>query len=778
MRRIYIYIFACTAFLCKSILAVASEQEFKGDDNTVAADTLRTYKMEEVVVTGSSKETNDLKSLPGSVSVVTPQVVANRQISSIKDLTSFVPNFYMPDYGSKLTSAVYIRGIGARSSGQSVGLYVDNVPYIDKSSFDFEFTDIAGIEVLRGPQGTLYGRNAMGGIINITTLPPLTSRGTKLSFSYGSYNLMDIKFSHYGSRNANLGYAVSGFYNRGDGFFKNEYTGKKIDNEESYGGRIRLVWRMGESWKGSYSFAAEHTDQGAFPYGLYDSETKKIANVNINDESSYRRELLSNNLTFEYNKGNLCFISTTGYQYLRDDMRMDQDFSPKSIFTLTQKQRQNAVSQEFIFKNLSGSRYRWSFGLYGFYDRVTVEAPVVFKEDGVKGILQSLFDNLKEAYPKMPSLTVTDESLEIPGDFKTPSYGVAAYHQSTYNNLFVRGLSITAGIRLDYEKQRMDYNSAAKMHLSMTMPPMMPKPTDISGRYDESVVDESVSQDYWKTQLKFAVKYEVCPHVSVYLSAAQGYKAGGYNVQMSADIMQGRMQYDIMNAFKQMMPDIHIAEPGSIKDAMSYKPESSWNYEAGFKGEFANGRVAVEGAVFYMDVNDVQITQFVNSGNGRILSNAGRAESYGAELSLRGIVCESVTADINYGYTHATFRDYNNGKEDYKGNFIPYTPRHTLSVGLHYSKLLAGSWLDQVFASAQLNGAGKIYWNEANDIAQNFYTTLNANIGVRKESVTLSVWGRNLTDSDFAAFYFESFGNKFMQRGKPVCIGAKLSISF
>ena len=215
MRRIYIYIFVCTSFLCKNILAVASEHELNVSDNTVAADTLRTYKMEEVVITGSSKETNDLKSLPGSVSVVTPQAINNRQISSIKDLTSFVPNFYMPDYGSKLTSAVYIRGIGARSSGQSVGLYVDNVPYIDKSSFDFEFTDIAGIEVLRGPQGTLYGRNAMGGIINISTLSPLISRGTKLSLSYGSYNLMNIKFSHYGSRNANLGYAVSGFYSRG-----------------------------------------------------------------------------------------------------------------------------------------------------------------------------------------------------------------------------------------------------------------------------------------------------------------------------------------------------------------------------------------------------------------------------------------------------------------------------------------------------------------------------------------------------------------------------------
>lgn len=816
MKRLYTWIFAGAFFLCNSVFATPSvqsnemnggsvdsslidsrhadkssssvrdnnsrnndTQNFKGGSHFAEAkDSIKTYRMEEVVVSSSTKETNELASLPGSVSVVTSQVINNRQISSIKDLTSLVPNFYMPDYGSKLTSAVYIRGIGARSSGQSVGLYVDNAPYADKSSFDFEFADIAGIEVLRGPQGTLYGRNAMGGIINISTLSPLVHRGTKLSLSYGTYNTADIKFSHYGSRNGKLGYAVSGFYSRGDGFFKNEYTGEKIDNEESYGGSVRLAWRMGENWTGSYSLTAEHTDQGAFPYGLYDTETRRIAEVNINDESSYRRELLSNNLTFEYNTDKLLFTSTTGYQYLDDDMKMDQDFSPKSVFTLRQQQTQHAFSQEFSLRNRQGSRYRWSFGAYGFYNKMTVDAPVVFKEDGVKEVLQPVFDRLKSAYPKMPVLTITDNTLAIPGDFKTPAYGFAAYHQSTYNNLFVKGLSVTAGIRLDYERQRMDYSSQAKMHLSMTMPPMMPRPVDISDRYGESVVDESVSQDYWKTQLKFALNYEISSGASVYVSAAQGYKAGGYNVQMSADIMQGRMQYDIMNAFKGMMPDIQIAEPQNIKDAMSYRPESSWNYEAGFRGEFANGRAALSGAIFYMDVKDVQITRFVNSGNGRILSNAGRAESYGAELSVRAAVCKSLTADLNYGYTHATFRDYDNGKEDYKGNFIPYTPRHTLSVGLHYSRLLANCWLDQLFASAQLNGAGKIFWNEANDISQKFYTTLNANIGIRKESVTLSLWGRNITDTDFTAFYFESFGNKFMQKGKPVIVGIKLTLSF
>jgi len=108
-----------------------------------------------------------------------------------------------------------------------------------------------------------------------------------------------------------------------------------------------------------------------------------------------------------------------------------------------------------------------------------------------------------------------------------------------------------------------------------------------------------------------------------------------------------------------------------------------------------------------MDIKDVQLTKFVTSGNGRYLSNAGKAESYGVELSLRAILSDEFTADINYGYTHATFRDYNNDREDFKGNYIPYTPQHTLILGLQYSKLFRNRWIDHIFASTQCNSAGK-----------------------------------------------------------------------
>ena len=126
-------------------------------------DTLKVIDVEEIVVIAAPKENRKLRELPTAVTMLSQQDMQANQVNSIKSLTALVPNIFIPDYGSRLTSAIYIRGIGSRINTPSVGLYVDNVPYIDKSAFDFNYADIERIDVLRGPQGTLYGRNTMGG---------------------------------------------------------------------------------------------------------------------------------------------------------------------------------------------------------------------------------------------------------------------------------------------------------------------------------------------------------------------------------------------------------------------------------------------------------------------------------------------------------------------------------------------------------------------------------------------------------------------------------------
>ena len=738
-------------------------------------DTIRTYNIDEVILTSSTKETNDLRTLPAAVSILSPQQIAGRQIDALKDISSLVPNLFIPDYGAKLTSAVYIRGIGARSSGQSIGMYVDNVPYLDKSTFDFELTDIQRIEVLRGPQGTLYGRNAMGGIVNVYTLSPFDFQGKRVSVLAGNYGQVKLKASHYGVVSDKFGFTAGVYYNRNSGFFENIYTGKKADKEQSVGGRLKLEGRLNPNFRLAYTFAGDYTDQGAFPYGLYNKEEGSVEPVNINDPSSYSRTMISNSLLLEYKTDQFLLSSTTGYQFLNDDMKMDQDFSPKSIFTLNQKQKQHAVSQEVAIRSNADRNYRWSFGAYGFYNGLNTDGPVTFKEDGIKEVLQPVFDKIKEDAdnPRMPSLKITDKELYIPGNFETPSFGLALFHQSTYDNLFTEGLSVTAGIRLDYERQKFVYTGEAKMNMSAIMGNME---IPLSSFYEPTVMDVHADQDFWQVLPKVSLKYQCHPSTYTYISVAKGYKTGGYNVQMSADVMQAQMKYDMMSAFQSMIPT-EIEKPTPVEEVAAYKPEQSWNYELGVRSELIEGRLNAELTLFYMDIRDLQITKFVNSGNGRVLANAGKARSAGVESSLRARISMEWTADLNYGFTHATFRDYDNGQQVFDGNFVPYTPRHTASLGVQYTKSLRGKWIDQVYASAQLNGAGKIFWTEYNDIGQDFYLTLNARAGFRKGKFNVSLWGKNLTNTEYSAFYFESFGNPFLQLGKPLQFGVEVAFT-
>ena len=766
------------------MLAVGSllcQGGLRAEETIGERDTIKTYTVDEVVVTSSTKETNDLRLLPGSVSLISPQAISGRQIEALKDISAFVPNLYMPDYGSKMTSAVYIRGIGARSSGQSIGLYVDNVPYLDKSTFDFELNDIQRMEVLRGPQGTLYGRNAMGGIVNIYTLSPLDYQGTRLSLSGGNYGAFKAKGSHYRKLGSNVGISLSGYYDRNDGFFVNEYNNTRADNEESAGGRFKLDWQILPGLKAQYTFNYDYVGQRAFPYGLYDRETGTVAPISINDPSSYNRNMLNNSLHLVWQTDRIMLSSTTAYQHLKDNMKMDQDYTEKSIFTLQQKQWQHAWSEEVAIRSNHKKNYQWSFGAYGFYNSLNTDGPVVFKEDGLTGILQSAFDNMLANNPRAPKLTVYgDEKNQIyfPGYFKTPTFGFAAFHQSTYNNLFTEGLSITAGIRLDYEKAKLDYDSSVdSMKIGVSMMGrnlgMLPMTAQLKGK---------TSQDFLQILPKVSLRYQCSPGTFTYLSVAKGYKTGGYNVQMFGDLVQDYAKYDLMNKFVPSEAEKNI--PSEVEQVASYKPEHSWNYELGIRSELIKNRLMAELTLFYMDVENIQLTTFAENGSGRMITNGGAADSYGAELSLRSLIAEGLTADVNYGFTRAIFRNYtaidktSNSEVSYKGCFVPYTPRHTVSLGLHYTKLLRHCWLDQFSISAQCSGAGKIFWTEKNDISQNFYAVLNAKAGIRKGAVSLNLWSRNLTDTDYQAFYFESFNNSFIQKGKPFQIGAEVAVSF
>ena len=756
-----------------SVLIAASIGRIYAENDKFPQDTIKIHYLDEVVVSSSTKETNDPKSFPTSISIITPQMIEGQRITSIKGLSAVIPNFFVADYGSKFSTPVYIRGIGERSTGQSIGMYVDNMPYMDKSVFDFDFMDIQRMEILRGPQGTLYGRNAMSGIVNIFTWSPLDYERTKMTLTAGNYGLFRFNASVSKKVSERTGISLSGYNNGNNGFFKNQYNGKCADRLRSAGGRFRLDRRFAEKWTLQLMANYDDSEQGAFPYGEY--VNGKIALPDYDHPGRYTRKVAGSNVNLEYKNDRIIFSSSTGFQYFDDDMHMDLDYAPRPVFIINQLQTERNWTQEFAVKSNTTNNYRWSFGAFGFSRDLCTDVVTTMQQGAVSDILQAVFDRIMETNPNAPKFEITDSEIPIPGRFKTPAYGGAIFHQSTYNNLFIKDLSLTAGIRLDYEKTKLDYNTSMMMNLNVT-PPGMPMPMPIKRTVETKPIGSGdVSFTEWLP--KVALKYVFDEKRYMYVSAAKGHKAGGYNIQMFADIVRniieekGKMMNPPVEPLPQELPE-------SILPSVLYQPEYSWNYEAGYKGEVVKNFLYTELAFFYIDVRDIQITDFVESGQGRILKNAGKAQSLGFDLGLTVRFNELLRANVNYGFTRATFKNYETGEKNFKGKIIPFAPQNTLSLSMVYNKRLTNKFIDRFNIQAQYNAAGKIYWTEANDVYQKFYGILNTKAAVDKGIFELSIWTNNTLNTDYAAFYFESLNRSLAQRGRPFTMGVDVSIRF
>ena len=384
---------------------------------------IKNYEIKGLTIITTPKETYFLNQLPASLSIIDAAQMESGGKNSIKGLSNIVPNLFIPDYGSKITSAIYIRGIGSRfSPSPSIGLYEDNVPYIDKSAFDFEMLDVERVEILRGPQGTLYGRNALGGIVHIRTKSPFSEPGTQISIKAGTYNQFRGSFITRNRISDRLAFSLNGFYSSDGGFITNEYTGKKSDNGYSAGGRLRLAYNLARSWKIEASSQIDFTDQNAYPYGIYNKSSHITSAPSYNDTSSYKRFLNTSSLIVTHTAPGWRLNLISAYQHLKDTMRLDQDFTPESIYTMSQSQKFGNFTQEAIFKSENNKNYQFVSGISGFIHNNFTDAPVLFGEDGVKRFFQSTFDRLYQTGTMPIHMNVSDKTIKVYGEYDQKSW--------------------------------------------------------------------------------------------------------------------------------------------------------------------------------------------------------------------------------------------------------------------------------------------------------------------------------------------------------------------
>ena len=229
---------------------------------------------------------------------------------------------------------------------------------------------------------------------------------------------------------------------------------------------------------------------------------------------------------------------------------------------------------------------------------------------------------------------------------------------------------------------------------------------------------------------------------------------------------------------------------------MRYKPEYSWNYETGSHLTLFNGVLMADMSAFYMRIHNQQVAKFADSGLGRYTANAGKSRSCGVELTLRANITDNWSVDANYGYTHATFKEYltntiggydNTRKPlfvpiDYSGKYVPFAPQQTYNIGTQYVWHMSERFLvKDITLHADYSGIGRTYWTEANDVYQRAYGLFNARLSAQiGKLLQVDLWGRNLLNKDYATFYFDgsSANAGFMQKGRPTQGGIDLRFKF
>lgn len=655
--------------------------------------------LNEIEINASRTQTR-LKDMPASVTVLAANAIEKNEISTLNNVSALIPNLFMPDYGTKLTSPVYIRGVGSRINSPSVGMYVDNVPYFEKSAFDFDFFDVQKIEVLRGPQGTLFGRNSMGGVINITSRSPFDVQGTHVQLSAGTYGMHKINLGHYNTINDKTAYSISANYLGQDGFHTNITRGEQADSLRSLGFRFKLYFRFNDNWKLDLSSSTEQSRQSGYPYAPFNKETAVIGGIEYNQSSGYDRILFSNSATLKYSSETWTMTNTLSYQWLDDNQQIDQDFQKDSVYFAGQLQKQHSIANELIFQSKGAERYSWLTGLF------------FFGQSGKNTVAVDDYNN-KLWYQK---------------DYLPQTRGAALFHQSDYK-LFPN-LILTGGIRFDYETTSMGYQYQG----IRAGAGLAPADTVYPSLSDKVILP------------KIALSYELSPAIHVYASYASGYKPGGFN-----------------STFEK-------------PEHLTFKKEQSYNYELGVKTTFLSYLFA-DLSFFYTDLKNQQIYRTAPSGRGSYLDNTGLSANKGFEVMVQNSSYNGFEAAVSYGYTHSEILEYVQSETvNYNHKFTPYIPRHTLSVqATHTFRLENTRWLDKIRLNAVYNQTGELYWNLANTLKEETYGLLNAKISFNKGGLQLDFWGKNLLNTTYHAFIFESGPAAYAQAGRPMQLGANLS---
>lgn len=728
----------CLAAAATPAIAAASESTSVGS-------------FEEITVT-SRKRSESLQEVPLAVTAFTDVTIERKGIERPTDFINLTPNISMVDSVNVGEGRVNIRGIqGPFDTEQPFALVIDGVLSANPNSLNQDFVDIQQIEVVKGPQGALYGRNSIGGAIIVTTKRPTEELSGKGTIGYG--NGAQVKAIGVVSgpllKDKVLANLVVSHKER-DGFFRNDFLNTNVDHYQEQLVQGRVIIEASEKLEFDVRARASRIKAGAgyfhtqvdgailtflgLPqYANYKFDTDDVSqrwSSNIDAFNQQERLDFSLKANYDMTFATATFIASYADMdefFYADGPFNSMIFDPATFFAQNPlpafgfsrfatdnaqitTRNQDDLSFEFKLASPSDNRLRWIVGAYYTkINRLSGQTTVLDRGPGIV-VPQVLITDLDSPSPTNTMLL---------GDNNNKAYAV--YGQAEFD--IIDDLELAVALRWDKEK-RENINLVPDIISPGSIILGNPKPlTQFPGLVRKASFND--------LQPKFSLRYRASENITVYGSYSEGFRSGGFNAAGSGDLVRA------------------VDNPNSVLTD-DFDSEKSEAWEAGFKSRFLDNRLAFNLSLFYTDVTNAHDFKFFPVSLTRAISILDKVRNKGFEVELAFQATEALNLFANLGYIDAEIRK---SSEDpaAEGNKVPETPEYQLSLGFEYIHPLANGY--DLVLNGDYQRLGRTWFDSLNTPGtdRSPVDLFNARVGVESEAWNIAVWVKNLTDTKYAA---------------------------
>jgi iron complex outermembrane receptor protein len=704
--------------------------------------------LEEFIVT-ATKRAESLQDIAMTVNAFDEQTIREANITNADDLAILAPTLTITTNTQPNTAAFRIRGIGTSQTDialePSVGIFVDDV-YLNRSGLGMsDLTDIERIEILNGPQGTLYGKNTNAGAISIITKGPnREEREGYVEATLGDYDLQKYVAGVSGPITESLAYRLSGSVHQRDGYLKNNGPGDDMNAADDWNIIGKLLWEATDdlsiSLKGTYvdrnpRCCAPDAKQGASVNPQLVAKGLKPDNNNpfdretaVDVEQNYESEFYSFSMVVDYDLGWGSFKSISNYTDNETTNSYDPDRSQLDVMSYENAySASDTLSQEFRVSFDAGESFQHMLG--AFYFESTTQGgngephlflgqdfvPQASQQQGIINSLPMVPNPMTGQMVRLQPFMVAKEDDNLRADSSIDTTNVAVFGQSTWN--ITDAWQVTGGLRWTDEKKDADlFTGISSTAMSASIPPAyFSFLTTVSTPIDHSFT-RSTENVNWLVK----TRYNIQDDTMLYASVATGSKSGGFN---TVNGTAAQREFD---------------------------DEETISYEVGVKSTLLDSRLRVNAALFSTEIEDYQFQQQLPTGIGSIVSNQAEVETQGLDLEIQALPLQNLTLGANLLYMDK----YEITAGPQKGDNLPFTAKYSynLSATLVFPLHDGGIYLRTDYSYMDDHAISAAPAAQLRDDQFDDREDLSAKLGWRNDNWNVSVWGRNLTDDTYVSF--------------------------